>query len=541
MMSCHHATAGDGRQEFVDWCTSDPEFSDQAWIVGRRWDSLHLKSAANGNRPVTVKYLHKVLSEAGSSVAIAKAAEEFVPLPKAESGTLESDFIEDMNNKHAVVMEGGKFRIFTEERDPMLNRQFYQRSSREDMENLYANSVVELGGKIVTKATAWLRHPRRKQYKGILFDPSRNYEGWLNLWRGWAVEPKQGDWSLMQRLISEVLTDGNPRHEKYVLDWLAHMVQRPHLAAEVALVFRGDKGTGKGTLGRAASALAGTHGLHVSAPEHLTGRFNSHLQNCICLFADEAFWAGDKAGESRLKQLVTEPTLAYEGKGRDTVSGKNLIHIIIASNADWVVPAGLDRERRFAVFTANAKLVDDMAFFKALNAQMYGLDSDGEPEDSNPNGLSAMLYDLLKRDITDWAPRDNIPATDALLEQKLNSMDDVEAWWYGILMNHILPHPHGNWLEGPVNVVKSHLRASYAEYAKEQRAYRPADDREFGVRLKKLVSYSGKQIKPHGDETNIQVDVYGRATAYVLPSLIECRRQFEVKLGHTPKWENYDN
>lgn len=123
--------------------------------------------------------------------------------------------------------------------------------------------------------------------------------------------------------------------------------------------------------------LAGASGLHIANPSQLVGRFNSHLQNCILLFADEAFWAGDKAGESVLKALVTEPTITYEGKGRDAVSGKNLIHIVMASNSDWVVPAGLGDERRFAVFEVNGSRRGDKAFFDALNAQLYGNDRAG--------------------------------------------------------------------------------------------------------------------------------------------------------------------
>lgn len=57
----------------------------------------------------------------------------------------------------------------------------------------------------------------------------------------------------------------------------------------------------------------------IQCPVSLTGNFNSHLRDCIALFADEAFWAGDRAGESVLKMLVTEPVIPIEGKGRDLV------------------------------------------------------------------------------------------------------------------------------------------------------------------------------------------------------------------------------
>lgn len=293
------------------------------------------------------------------------------------------------------------------------------------------------------------------------------------------------------------------------------------------MCFKGEKGTGKGTLGRAAAMLAGSHGLHISSPEHLVGRFNSHLQNCICLFADEAFWAGDKAGEAKLKQLVTEPTIAYEGKGRDAVMGKNHVHIIMAANGDWVVPAGLDGERRFAVFAVNSKRRGDKAFFKALNDQLY-----------EEGGIEGMLFDLLSRDIKGWAPRDEVPATKALVDQKVLTMDDVERWWYNKLLDGMLPNARGDWHETGVVVVKEHLRADYLEFAKEQRVYRPADPVAFGMRLNKLLNgeMANTQVKPDDTDYMVKVDRMGRASASKIPALSHCRGLLEARFGSKVDW-----
>nr|WVL52638.1 DUF5906 domain-containing protein [Xanthomonas nasturtii] len=385
MCACHHSTGGAAREEFIAWSTQAAGYDDHAESIGYRWDSLASRTG-QGGRPTTVRHLHQVLTKHGAGVPHVAPEDDFEayenpaelgrgvddatlrqpPKPEGKEATLD-----DMNSQHCVVMENGKFRVFTEEFDPVLRRHFYQRSTKEDFQNLYCNSFVEqLNDRPTTRAQFWLKHPQRRQYKGVTFDPSSDHAGWLNLWRGWAVDPAPGDWSLLDRLIREVLTDGDPQGYRYVLNWIAAMFQRPSQPAEVAIAFKGAKGTGKGTLGRILQHIAGAQGLHISSPEHITGRFNSHLQNCICLFADEAFWAGDKSGEAKLKALVTEPTVAYEGKGRDAVMGKNLIHIVMASNSDWVVPAGLDGERRFAVFEVNDSRKDDHAFFDALNRQL---------------------------------------------------------------------------------------------------------------------------------------------------------------------------
>lgn len=64
MMACHHATAGEGRDEFIEWSTSDPDYADHDVKIGQRWDSLH---ADNSGRKVTVRTLFKALNKAGAS------------------------------------------------------------------------------------------------------------------------------------------------------------------------------------------------------------------------------------------------------------------------------------------------------------------------------------------------------------------------------------------------------------------------------------------------------------------------------------------
>ncbi|WP_399697543.1 AAA family ATPase [Xenophilus sp.] len=76
MMACHHATNGEGRQEFIEWSTQDPEYADDAWMIGNKWDSLHAE-APRGERPVTARLLHKLVQEAGGQVPNPDPEDEF--------------------------------------------------------------------------------------------------------------------------------------------------------------------------------------------------------------------------------------------------------------------------------------------------------------------------------------------------------------------------------------------------------------------------------------------------------------------------------
>jgi hypothetical protein len=59
----------------------------------------------------------------------------------------------------------------------------------------------------ITAAKLWLSHQDRKQFLGgVVFDPTNKAsDDCWNLWDGFAVKPKPGDWSLLRRHIHDVI------------------------------------------------------------------------------------------------------------------------------------------------------------------------------------------------------------------------------------------------------------------------------------------------------------------------------------------------
>ena len=372
--------------------------------------------------------------------------------------------IERMNAKYMVVNENGKAFIYEPGFDQTLGRRRITRIKFNDFRELYLNATVVTGANsngnpvIKTWANAWLEHRDRGQYLGgVVFDPSgKSPKDVYNLWQGFHIEPVKGDWSLLRDLIEDVICGGNKAHFEYLMNWMALVVQKPAQQGEVAVVMRGLKGTGKGTLAKALHHIIGQHALTVSNSKHLTGSFNAHLRDCIFLFADEAFFAGDKAHIGILKSLITDPHLAIEGKGRDVVQAPNYLHIMMASNEDWVVPASPD-ERRYFVRDVSEKRRGDHAYFTRLYRQL------------DTGGYEAMLYDLLNRDLTGFDVR-AVPTTTGLQEQQKLSLPTADAWWMECLMRgHVYLSPHGtdgflgDWAE---QVSTDILYASYTAFAK---------------------------------------------------------------------------
>lgn len=515
--ACHHATAGEGVDAFLDWCSTDSEHAETLSEARRRWESFDTDRPASITRLTLYQALHRAGRGDFVDEAERSSPEEDFPddIDPALLEAGEPDLVERMNERFCAVLSGSDFLIYMENVDDAFEppRRVWTKLSRTSFLHFHENQRVEVRGgrRSYSVAEVWLASPRRRQYHGIGMDPEgRLGDDRLNLWRGWSVEPRPGDWSLMRELIERVLCSGDPASADYVLRWIAFMLQHPGTLPGAAIAFRGREGTGKSTLGRALLRIAGAHGLTVSSPEQFAGRFNSHLRNVAFLFADEAFWPGRKDAEGVLKQLVTEPVIAFEGKGADIVSGRNLTHLMLASNNEWVVPAGLDA-RRFAVFDVSDERRNDAAFFAALNAQMEA------------GGHAAMLHDLVALDVAGWHPSRGIPRTQALADQKVHGLDPASKWWMSVLDRGVLPVTESlAWDREAADVdaaSKAELLEDYDRFLKANRVFSAKATHRALVTAGKALGLEA--VRSRG----------GAERSWRLPPLAEARRLFQERLG----------
>jgi hypothetical protein len=215
-------------------------------------------------------------------------------------------------------------------------------------------------------------HEKRRQYDGIVYAPgadAKTMRGKLNLWTGYGCRPVAGNCNLYLAHLRDNVCSGVEEHFEYLLNWMAYAVQYPGRPGEVAVVMRGKEGVDKGVAAWEFGCLFGPHYRHIFQSGHLTGHFNAHLQQCSVLFADEAFFAGDRSHESILKALITEETLMIEPKGVDTFPVRNCLHLIMSSNNEWVIRAGADA-RRYFVLTVSDAHKQDHSYFAAIARQM---------------------------------------------------------------------------------------------------------------------------------------------------------------------------
>lgn len=430
---------GDNSRSVWQWeatCKLVEAGIDDGRILGILLDSGWKISECILERRDAEEYARKQVSKARAQCSAAPAKVKGKKKGKNKEGYFgdKDQAIAWINKHYFGILNGGKVQFFREEDTGKLHSFGTTEAFCFELEPYsYTQELWEdnqfVGTEELPSFAAWRKSLNRRYYpRGFELNVETTSEGTYNLWKGFAVKPERGDWSLMRDHVTKVLANGDAKSADYILKWAAWALQNPGTPAKVALVFQGGEGVGKGIFANAVKDIFGDnrHGMRVQDMDKLVGKFNKHLRDICLLFCDEAVVTGSST-EGVLKGLITERDIPIEAKGVDVVSSENHLHIIMASNNEWVVPAGAE-SRRFAVFGVPSKYQGDQTYFKAIGDQMY-----------KNGGLAAMAHDLMEMDLKGWHPEVARPHTDALEEQRVHSLKGFEKVWQDLLITGTLP------------------------------------------------------------------------------------------------------
>lgn len=356
-----------------------------------------------------------------------KAHEDDKPNVNLDLAAIATASVEELSENHAFVVRGGKVGVLWENFDPRFGRYTETYLSKRDFVDRFVRSIelpadddrqTKKKDKRMNQGDLWVSSPWRRSYDNVLFAPGQPLPPeFLNLWRGFSVEPADNPagWALLKEHLRLHVAGGDEPSYEYLLNWLAFAVQKLDKPIGTALVLIGKKGAGKSIITQLFGHLFGPHTFVTSRMDDAIGRFNDRLETTVLLGLEEAVAPQNKAADGTLKDLVTRTTLRLEGKFFGVWTAPNHLRIIVTSNNEHVVRAD-GSERRYAVFdVTNPHQADPnarRAYFGLMVEQM------------ETGGYSAMLGELLARDIRGWNP-EVIPETEALKRQKvLNLVND---------------------------------------------------------------------------------------------------------------------
>lgn len=481
---------------------------------------------------------------------IAEAKKQRLAKPgKGKGGKDESlaERIAKLNQEYALVLVGDKALVLRETLD-FLGKPLVRYLSigafllRWENVRVWDDEKQEMTG----LGHLWKKHHERRTYDGIAFAPEGvPDDSWFNLWRGFAVQPAEfyEDYrdharkhfpTLWDHVLKNIAQNDQDL-ALWVWAWFADVIQRPTEKRGTSLVLRGGQGAGKSKLGEAVGSLLGPHWVKISQPKHLTGTFNAHMTSCLLLQADEGFWAGDKAAEGVLKDLVSSTEHLIEKKGVDAVPVRNLIRLYVSSNNSWVVPAGMD-ERRFAVLDVGEGRKQDATYFARIDDELA------------KGGREHLLSYLLRFDLSKVNLR-KIPQTEALWEQKVASMSELYHWWWEVLQRGTLMPSDRKWTD---EVPTDRLYDNFMRFFEKISKARKPPKSQWAIELRKLLPHKSNGAPPFRDQQKVWVqdyedgvpkrDVNGdpilrRVNGWKdFPGLGECREQFERLVGRKLLW-----
>lgn len=456
--------------------------------------------------------------------------------PQADFDVVEKEesYLTKMNREFALVFYGGSHSILHHTHDnegrKVTNYLGEKTFSRMFSNKFVIQKVTERKTETITKSKAWLNWDGRREYKGLCFSPGKEPQnGYYNTWKGFTVDevdPSKATADQIRGLkmykdhILENVCDNNISHFNWVIGFLAHMIQKPYIKPQNCLVLKGRKGVGKNVIfDRVGQMLGDEHYMVAQDSRYLTSNFNNHLEKCLMMVLDEAFWSGDKSAEGKLKGIITSPKIMIEQKGKDPYQVKSLTRFAIIGNEDWLVPASQD-ERRYAVFNVGDARIQDNDYFDEMRELL---------DDKGGNGLLLHYlknFDLSKVDLN------KLPDTQGLNDQKELSLPIVHRWWRESLVDGRIQCSDFNdgWAK---QIGRDELFLAFGNYEKRLRIRYPIPKSRFLKQLNMVTNMTTS--RPRDKDGKV-----GKRYA-VFDSLDRCRKQFDKYMNFKNEWDKDDD
>lgn len=284
-------------------------------------------------------------------------------------------------------------------------------------------------------AEVWLEHPKRRTVATQTFKPgdgpiatAPNGKIALNTWCGLRATMPPEDWEHRAQPFIEHIAWLFGAEARLLLDWLAHLMQRPGELPSIAFVHIAPKtGMGRNLISSVLGRIfVGYAALSYNLGASLNSGFNGLLAGKLLAVVDEI----DEGGSLRkyhlqqdLKQLITEETRTINPKfGRQYVEW-NACRWLIFSNSEAAIPLE-DADRRFVVVRCDDDPKPDEYYW-----ELYRLRDD-------PALIASVAEFLRQRDISSFNAGMRAPMTAAktVLLARVRSeadqalLDIVERW-----------------------------------------------------------------------------------------------------------------
>jgi hypothetical protein len=342
-----------------------------------------------------------------------------------------SAMAEEFEKTNCKIRKGGVFI----ETNPRTGEHYIRTYQQLKLENAHLFCGYDEKGKKINFIDTWTKnndeiriYEKMNVYPNAELCPDNEF----NIWTPFAMERVE-EFTWRQDVLDDFLEFmkcticGHLPHHKitlqydYMMDWLAHLVQRPDQKPGKAPVLISKQGGGKGTFMRMLKRILGDKKVFQSInPERdVWGNFNPMMEEAIVVFLDECT-KSKTGGDSMetLKNYITEETMTINNKYIPSHDITSYHRIVDTTNKEDGGVEMSEDDRRFFVMRMSDARKSDMAYWGKWNALLKGVD----------DSPWKTIYDwLMARDVGDFMEK-KTPKTEFQKNLESSSKAPIDCW-----------------------------------------------------------------------------------------------------------------
>lgn len=267
-------------------------------------------------------------------------------------------------------------------------------------------------------AAEWINWPGHNILNGISYEPGHPpiFEGQFNSWRGWGVQPKEGNIAPWHKLLGHIFgKDVTAR--RWFEQWLAYPLQHPGAKLFSATVLWSvAHGTGKSLIGYTMGRIYGKNFAKIKDKD-LGSAFNQWAAERQFIMGEEISGTGDKRGlAEELKDMISGTIVTVNTKYVPEYDIRDCLNYLFTTNKPDAFYLNR-QDRRYFIWR-----LPETPMPAAFYLHEY------DPWYRSDEGAGALFHYLLNLDLTGFEPMGHAMMTDAKMSMIHQSGSDLGRW-----------------------------------------------------------------------------------------------------------------
>lgn len=256
-----------------------------------------------------------------------------------------------------------------------------------------------------------------------------------NLWKPFTYATKSGEYTPDTESLDKIrhlikcLANHEEKSEKFLLDWMAQMIQYPETKSLVPVI-QSDEGAGKNTLMDILRELLGKDKVwDCTDPfRDIFGNFNDQMKDKFLINLNESCTKDFKGIMGKVKGFVTEDTFTLRAMQQGATPLASFHRFILTTNDDFPIPTSKG-DRRFGIIQASNELIDNKEFFTNMYDNII----------KSENAMRTFWDFLMSREVKKKMTKEDLPETEYQKELKKLNTHPIIQW-----VEHLVETHHGD-------------------------------------------------------------------------------------------------